>query len=199
MIVLYTMQSVSPNIHKVIIMLQETGLPYTIQHVALHDASFLAINPAGTVPTIVDQETGTTLFESAAILFYLAEKSKQFLPATLAERAEVVQWLIFEVADFAPVLSEIYHYTLYVADELSELPLQRYKEKLARYCTILDRQIGAQDFICGRYSIADMALYPWTVTLEELGEIDLTMYPNITRWAGNNSQRPATQLMDHSR
>lgn len=198
MIIFYKMHSDSPNIQKILIMLEEIGLPYTIQRVdkqsdGKFSDDFIAINPNATVPAIVDTDNGTTLFESGAILYYLAEKTKKLLPTNLEARAEVVKWLMFEVANMCPTMVELYHYALIDAEEISDAILQRYKDKLVRYCTIIDRQLDGREFLCGDYSIADIALYPWSVILEDMIEINLADYPNLNNWSTVISNRTSVQ------
>ena len=198
MITFYRMGSDSPNIRKVSIMLEETGLPYTTMLVEKQNSGkladdFLAINPNGTVPAISDNDTGTTVFESGAILYYLAEKTKKLLPNDLQTRAEAIKWLMFEVANMGPVMGELYHYMLMDPEQISDIHLQRYKDKLVRFSGILDRQLEAREYLCGDYSIADIALYPWTVILEDMAEISLGYYPNLKNWAATISKRPATK------
>ncbi len=195
MIVLYTMHSESPNIRKVSIMLEETGLPYTVKRVdkqsdGRYPDEFLAISPNTTVPAIVDTDTGITLFESGAILCYLAEKTGKLLPENIQARAEAIQWLMFEVANVGPVMGELYHYLLMDYGEIPDAILQRYKDRLVRYCRILDQQLSAGEYLCGEYSIADIALYPWTIILEDMAEINLDDYPNLKNWATTISRRP---------
>lgn len=196
MIVLYTKQSDSPNIRRVSIMLQETGLPYTVRHVEKGEDgkfpdAYLAISPNATVPAIVDQENGASLFESGAILLYLAEKTKQLLPADLKSRGEVFKWLMFEVANLGPAMSELYHSLILETAEVSEAHLQRYRDKLARYCSILEQRLDGREYLCGDYSIADIALYPWCVVLEDFAEVNLGDYPRLSRWAATIGKRPA--------
>ena len=145
------------------------------------------------MPAIVDKETGINLFESGAILHYLAERSGKLLPVDLQGRAEVVQWLMFEVANVCPTMVELYHYMLLDGDEISDAVLQRYKDKIARYCAILDRQLDGREYLCGDYSIADVALYPWSVILEDMAEVDLGDYPNLKSWATAIGLRSAAQ------
>lgn len=198
MITLYTLASISPNIRKALMMLEETGLPYRIEVMEKHgDATstdgFRAMSPNGTVPVIVDGDNERSVFESAAILIYLAEKSNQFLPSDPGERADVFQWLLFEAANVGPVMGELYHYMLYAPDDVPESVLQRYRQRLERYCASIERQLEGREYLCGRYSIADMALFPWTVVLEDIGEIDLAAYPNMAAWAARVGGRKAAQ------
>ncbi len=204
MIIFYTMSSASPNIRKISIMLHEIGLPYTVKRVQKHSDGrlpddFLAINPNATVPAIVDQDTGAVVFESGAILHYLAEKTKRLLPADLKTRGEVMKWLMFEVANVGPVMGELYHYLLMEAEEISAVHLQRYKDKLTRFCSVLDRRLEGREYLYGGYSIADIALYPWSVILEDVAEISLSDYPSLKNWAATIGNRPAVlQTVDFS-
>ncbi len=199
MIDFYTMHSASPNIRKILIMLAETGLPYAVKRVEKQGDGkfadeFISINPNGTVPAIVDRDTGNAIFESGAILYYLAEKTNKLLPADLNIRADVIKWLMFEVANMGPVMGELHHYLLKAQDEISDAHLQRYKDKLAQYCAILDRQLDGREYLCGTYSIADIALYPWSGILDDIAEIDLNDYANLKNWASTIGSRPAAQI-----
>jgi GSH-dependent disulfide-bond oxidoreductase len=196
MIVLYTMLSSSPNIRKISMMLNEAGLPYAVHKFErqvdgkLPD-DFLAINPNGTVPAMLDEDNGAVLFESGAILYYLAEKSGKLLPAELKARGEVMKWLMFEAANMGPTMGELYHYMLRASDELEEVHLQRYKDKVAQFCAILESQLHGREYLCGEYSIADVALYPWYGVLEDMAEVNLGEYPNLKNWADRISRHPA--------
>lgn len=197
MIVLYTIKSISPNIHKILIMLEEIGLPYIVRYVEKKDDGtftddFTAINPNATVPAIVDQDTGASIFESASILFYLAEKHKM-LPKDLSARGDIIKWVIFEAANVGPVVGELYHYMVVADQEISNVHMQRYKDKLAHFCSILDQKLNDRAYLCNEYSIADIALYPWMVVLEDMADITLSDYPNLHAWAANISNRTALQ------
>ena len=196
MIILYTMLSTSPNIRKISIMLNEAGLLYTIHKFERQSDGklpddFMKINPNGTVPAILDEDNGLVLFESGAILYYLAEKSGKFLPADLKSRGEAVKWLIFEASNMGPTMGELYHYMLRASEDLAEVHLQRYKDKVAQYCEILERQLAGREFLCGEYTIADMALYPWTGVLEDMADINLVAYPSLMSWADRIGKRVA--------
>lgn len=196
MIILYTMLSSSPNIRKISMMLNEAGLPHKVHKFERQvdgklPADFLAINPNGTVPAILDEDNGAVLFESAAILYYLAEKSGKLLPAELKDKGEAMKWLIFEAANMGATMGELYHYMLRAADELADVHLQRYKDKVAQFCSILDLQLQGRDYLCGEYSIADIALFPWTAVLEDMADVNLGDYPNLNSWSNRVSQRPA--------
>ena len=196
MIILYTMLSASPNIRKITMMLNEAGLPYIVHKFEkqadgkLPD-DFLAINPNGTVPAILDNENGAILFESCAILYYLAEKSGKLLPAELTARAEVMKWLMFEAANVGAAMGELYYYLLQATDELADVHLQRYKDKITKFCSIMDRQFENVEYLGGEYSIADIALYPWYDVLEDMADVTLKDYPHLKKWANTISQRPA--------
>ena len=196
MIILYTMLSTSPNIRKIAIMLNEAGMPYSVRKFERQSdgklpEDFLAINPNGTVPAILDEDNGAVLFESGAILHYLAEKSGRLLPSDLKARGEVSKWLMFEVANMGPTMGELYHYMLRAADDIADVHLQRYKDKVAQFCAILERQLEGREYLCGDYSIADIALYPWTGILDDMADVNLSDYPNLTNWANRISRRPA--------
>ena len=204
MIIFYQMHSESPHIRKISIILEEISLPYITKRIdKLSNGQFpddyLAINPNGTVPAIVDTDTGAVIFESGAILYYLAEKTKKLLPINLPTRAEVIKWLMFEVANMGPTMVELYHYLLLDSEEISASLLQRYKDKLTHYCDILETQLTGRNYLCGDFSIADIALYPWSVILEDMADIKLSDYPNLARWATLISNRPALKPLPSTR
>jgi len=197
MIDFYTIPSLSPNVRKALVMLAETGLPYSVVRLERQGdgklpEAFSAINPNATVPAIVDRESGEAIFESGAILYYLALKSGKLLSADPGVRGQVMKWLMFEAANVGPAMGELYHYLL-KAPEGAEAVVPRYQDKVARYCSILERQLEGREYLCGDYSIADVALYPWTAIVEEMAEVDLASYPNLRRWADTIGRRPAAQ------
>ncbi len=196
MIILYMMQSTSPNIRKITMMLNEAGLPYAVHKFEKNadgklPNEFLAINPNGTVPAILDKDNGAVLFESCAILYYLAEKSGQLLPAEIKNRGEVMKWLVFEAANMGATMGELYYYLLQATDELADAHLQRYKNKINQFCVIMERQLEGEAYLCGEYSIADIALYPWYGVLEDMADVSLINYPHLKKWADTISQRQA--------
>jgi len=176
-------------------MLAETGIPHETHIVERRDGElvdeYLSINPNATVPAIVDDDAGITLFESAAILCYLAESSGLLLPVNTHEKAEVVNWLIFESANIGPVVAEIYHYMMLMEDELPDVHMRRYQNKLARFCEIIDQRLKGREYLCGGFSIADIALYPWTAVFEDLAEVSLSDFSNLSTWAERIGQRPS--------
>lgn len=176
-------------------MFAETGIPHETHIVERRDGAlvdeYLSVNPNATVPAIVDKDAGITLFESAAILCYLADLSGMLLPDDPQKKGEVLNWLVFESANVGPVVAEIYHYMMLMENELADVHMQRYQMKLVRYCEILDQRLEGREYLCGDFSIADIALFPWSVVFEDLAEVPLTDYPNLAGWAERIGQRPS--------
>lgn len=197
MLTFYRIANNSPNIRKIAMMLAEAKIPHDVQIVERQDGKladdYLTVNPNGTVPAIVDKEAEITLFESAAILCYLAEKAGSLLPDNPQDKGEVLNWLIFEAANIGPVVAEIYYYMMQMEDELANIHMQRYQDKLVRFCDIINQRLEGRDFLCGDISIADIALFPWTAVFEDLAEIDLGDYPNLHGWMERISKRPSAQ------
>lgn len=203
MIIFYRLKSESPNMRKISLMLEEIKLPHVVKFIEPHnsekfDSEFVKISPSGTVPAIVDTDTGVTLFESGAILYYLAEKTQTLLPSNLRDRAEVIKWLMFEAANVCPTMIELHHYIMNDSGEFPDSLFQRYKSKIAQYCSILNAQLEDRLYLSGKYSIADIALFPWTVTLEDIADISLTDYPNLDNWAATISRRSTSKQADES-
>jgi len=199
MITFYRIKNNSPNVRKVSMMLTETGIPHQVQFVERTDSGQLAeayrtVNPNLTVPAIVDNSTGAILFESAAILCYLAEQSGKLLPNNPQQRGEALNWLIFEAANVGPVVGEMFYYIMHDTDALADSHMQRYKDRLTRYCEILEQRLADREYLCGEFSIADIALYPWTSVMEDMAEIELSQFPNLSAWATRVGQRPSSQL-----
>lgn len=198
MIVFYRSPSDSPNMRKVSLMLAETALPHTVVHMqrqvnGKYPDELRAISPNATVPALVDNETGTTLFESGAILYYLAEKTGRLLPSTLQGRAEMMKWLMFEVANVGPAMGELYQCMLLDADQMPAHHLDRYKAKLAHYFEVLDKQLVGRDYLCGEYTIADIALYPWTAIIDDMADVALAKLENVSNWAARLDARFAAR------
>lgn len=194
MIDLYTWGT--PNGRKVSILLEELGLPYTVHSVHIGKdeqfaPDFLAIAPNNKIPAIVDHDNGLSLFESGAIMVYLAEKTGQFLPADPAARANVMQWLMWQMGGFGPMLGQA-HFFLRNNRGLSEPAEQRFAKEAQRLYGVLDRQIEGNDYVAGEYSIADMAIFPWAAR-HDWHEVDLTQFPNVLRWYRDLAARPAVQ------
>ena len=196
MITLYTWGT--PNGQKISIMLEECGLPYAVQPVDItrneqFDPAFLAVNPNNKIPAITDSEgpggQAMNLFESGAILVYLAEKTGRFLPAAGAERYAALQWLMFQMGGVGPIFGQTHHF-LRFAPAPVPYAIERYRKETTRLYGVLDGQLGRQEYLAGDYSIADMATYPWVMRHEWQG-IDLAQYPHVARWAAAVGQRPA--------
>lgn len=198
MIDLYTWGT--PNGRKVSIMLEETGLPYAVKPIDITKGDqftpdFVAINPNSKIPAIVDHEgpggQPFSLFESGAILIYLAEKSGRFLPTEPAARYGVLQWLMFQMGGFGPMLGQAHHFRRFAPEQIP-YAVDRYSKEARRLYGVLDRQLATTDYVAGDYSIADMALWPWTVRADWQG-IDLTEFPHVQRWSDAVSARPAVR------
>lgn len=191
----------TPNGHKVSIFLEEAGLDYRIVPVHIGKGEqfapeFLKIAPNNRIPAIVDHAPADggepiALFESGAILEYLADKSGQFLPRETRARFTVLQWLYWQVGGVGPMAGQNHHFVRY-APEPIPYAIDRYVKETARLYGVLDRQLAGRDYVAGDYSIADMAIYPW-VSRHEWQGIDLADYPQVARWAALVGERPAVR------
>jgi GST-like protein len=186
----------TPNGQKPAILLEELNLPYELNMVDLSTGGqakpeFLRLSPNGKIPAIIDQETGIVVFESGVILSYLAEKSGQFQPTTLRGRYEVQEWLMIQMAAVGPIMGQLYHFRK-VAPELVPYAIDRFASETRRLFGVLNRQLSGRDYICGEYSIADMAYYPWMQRAETL-EIDMAEFSAVADWLNRVGDRPAVQ------
>ncbi len=191
----------TPNGHKVKLFLEEAGLAYRQVQVNLHDGDqfkpeFLAISPNNKIPAIVDhdpkdKEGPLPVFESGAILLYLAEKSGKFLPAGLRERVEINEWLFWQVGGLGPMAGQVHHFKKF-ATERVPYAIERYEKEVNRLYKVLDKRLEGRDFLVGEYSIADMATYPWIVPHEIHGQ-RLEDSPNLKAWFERISARPAVK------
>lgn len=191
----------TPNGLKLKLFFEETGLPHRVMPVSLSKGEqfrpeFLAISPNNKIPAIVDHApvdggAPVSLFESGAILLYLAEKTGQLIPADLRGRAEVLQWLFWQMAGLGPMAGQIGHFNVY-APEKVPYAIDRYTREVHRLYGVLDRRLADREFIAGSYSIADIACYPWIVPHQAHGQ-DLTEFPHLERWFLAMASRPATQ------
>ena len=202
MIELYT--QATPNGHKVSILLEELGLPYRIHRVDLlndeqFSPAFIAINPNGKIPAIVDPEgpdgQPINVWESGAILIYLAEKTgSALLPQAPRERYATLQWLMFQMAGVGPMFGQAGHFTLY-AKERIPYGIDRYSNEAKRQLGVLDGQLGRHRYVAGEhYSIADIAIFPWmssALRIPTIGSLD--PWPNVRRWRAGLEARPAVQ------
>jgi GST-like protein len=189
----------TPNGMKPLIFLEETGIvhgihPVNIAKGAQFAEAFTRISANRKIPAIVDSapiggDAPVSLFESGAILLYLAEKTGRFLPADAVGRAEVLQWLFWQMAGLGPMLGQYLHFRVY-ADEVIPYAQDRYEREQARLYAVLDNRLQDRDFVAGHYSIADMAIYPWIQRLEREGN-HLDALPNLKRWHEAISKRTA--------
>lgn len=190
----------TPNAHKVTILLEETGLDYETIPVNISKGEqfapeFLKISPNNRMPAIVDTDgpngKSLSLFESGAILIYLADKSGQFLPASGANRYQVLQWLMFQMAGVGPMFGQANHFRAY-APEKVPYAIDRYTNETIRLFGVINKRLGEAEFLAGDYSIADMATFPW-VLLYERYDVQLKDFPNLARWLDVLNARPAVQ------
>lgn len=193
----------SPNVTKVVIMLEECGLDYVLNHVAVFkqeqfDPGFLALNPLGKVPVLEDPALGVPLAESGAILLYLGEREGKFLPTAQPARAEVLQWLMIQMANHGPMLGQLNHFRIVQASGTHPYAEGRYAAAAERLYRLLDERMARQydrgrEWIAGGdYSIADMAMAPWANYLEPHG-FDAAAHPHLVRWRSAVHARPAVQ------
>ncbi|SFH32086.1 glutathione S-transferase family protein [Sulfitobacter dubius] len=198
MIDLYTWTT--PNGRKVSILLEELGIDYNVHAINIgkdeqHAPEFLKISPNNKIPAIVDHEAGISLMESGAIMWYLAEKHGRFLPEGQAERAEVMQWLMWQMGGFGPMAGQAHHF-LHFNPGKAAYAEERFGAEVKRLYSVLDKQLEGRDHICGEYSIADMACWPW-VSRYEWQQIDLADYPNVRAWYQRLRARDAVQKGYH--
>ena len=191
----------TPNGHKIHIMLEECGLQYRAIPVNIGTGeqfapSFLAISPNNKIPAIVDPDgpggQPISLFESGAILLYLAAKTGRFLPDDLRARYEVLQWLMFQMGGLGPMLGQAHHFRIY-APEKVPYAIERYTNEAKRLYGVLDRRLAKSRYIgCNEYSIADIAIFPWLRSWKNQG-IDWVDYPHLKGWFDEIAARPAVQ------
>jgi GST-like protein len=191
----------TPNGHKITIFLEEVGLAYRIVSVDIgkgeqFNPSFLAISPNNRMPAIVDQApfdggAPISVFESGAVLLYLAEKTGKLLPDDLRERTRVLEWLFWQTAGLGPMAGQNHHFRNYATEKIS-YAIDRYVNETNRLYGVLDRQLAKSEFVAGAYSIADIAIYPWIVPYENQGQ-NLDDFPHIKRWFDHIRNRPAVQ------
>lgn len=199
MIELYGM--FSPNVRKVGIMLEELGCEYVLRHVAVFrgdqfEPSFLALNPVGKVPVLIDRERGDgmPIFESGAILIYLAETYGALLSGSGRVRYEVIEWLMVQMAGIGPMFGQLNHFQLLGA-QADAYAAARYRSQSERLYRLLDERLSAREWIAGDdYSIADIAVYPWALYLEQHG-FDPATHFGLLRWREKIGNRPAVKRM----
>jgi GST-like protein len=191
----------TPNGHKVTMFLEETRIPCRIIPVNIgkgeqFEPEFLRISPNNRIPAMVDHEppgggSPLSLFESGAILLYLAEKTGRFIPSDVRGRAEVLQWLFWQMGGLGPMAGQNGHFNIYAPEKVS-YAIDRYTKETNRLYGVLDKRLSDREFVAGEYSIADMASYPWIVPHKAHGQ-DLDEFPHLKRWFETIRARPATE------
>jgi GST-like protein len=191
----------TPNGHKITIFLEEAKLPYNLIPVNIGAGEqfreeFLAISPSNKIPVIVDHEPDgsagpVSVFESGAILLYLAEKTERFLPTDIFHRTQVLEWLFWQVGGLGPMLGQNHHFSQY-APEPVPYAVHRYQKETERLYGVLNNRLAGRKYLVDRYSIADMAAYPWIVPHEKQG-IKLAEFQNLKHWFENVGSRPAVK------
>ncbi|MCA1807084.1 MAG: glutathione S-transferase N-terminal domain-containing protein [Actinobacteria bacterium] len=191
----------TPNGWKITIFLEETGLPYRLQYVNIgrgeqFSPEFLAISPNNRMPAIVDDEPAgggppVSVFESGAILVYLAEKTGRFLAADLRGRTETLQWLFWQMGGLGPMAGQCHHFRNYTSEKIP-YAIDRYTDEVNRLYGVMDKRLADREYLAGAYSIADMAAWPWVVPWKRQGQL-LDDFRNLRRWFDAIRARPAVQ------
>ncbi|MEA2934215.1 MAG: GSH-dependent disulfide-bond oxidoreductase [Variibacter sp.] len=190
----------TPNGHKITMFLEEAGVPYRIVPVNIRAGDqfkpdFLAISPNNRMPAIVDDEPSSggaplAIFESGAILLYLAEKTGKFIPSDPPGRWDVIQWTFWQMGNLGPMAGQNHHFNIYAPEKLPYAQA-RYTNETNRLYGVLNKRLADREFICGDYSIADMASYPWIVPWKRQGQ-NMDDFPHLKRWFEAIRERPAT-------
>jgi len=186
--------SETPNGWKVTILLEELGVPYKVTPISLTNQEqktpeFLAVNPNGKIPALLDD--GFAVFESGAILLYLAEKFGRFIPQDARGRSRAIQWVMWQVAGLGPMMGQATVFNRYFPEKLPSV-IERYTRESQRLLGVLEAALEGQDYLVGTYSIADIACFPW-VRGHEWAGVSLNGLPNIARWMAAIGARPAVQ------
>jgi GST-like protein len=201
----------TPNGHKIHIMLEEIGLPYEVHPIDIgigdqFKPDFLKISPNNKMPAIVDRDgpggKPYSVFESGAILMYLAEKTGKLMPSETRARYDVIQWLMFQMGGIGPMLGQVHHFRAYAPEQIP-YAINRYTNEAKRLYGVMDRRLEGREWFADDYSIADIAIFPWLRSWERQG-IVLDEFPNVKRWFQKIEARPAVQrglkvLSDHQR
>ena len=198
MIELYTWPT--PNGRKISIALEELGLEYTAHTIDItkgeqRDPKFLAISPNSKIPAIVDTENNRSLMESGAILLYLAEKCGRLIPKDVSQRWETIEWVMWQMGGPGPILGQIHHFVKFNPGK-SLYAEERYLAEGKRLYGVLNKRLQDLEFVVGEYSVADIAIWPW-ISRFNWQTIDITQYPNVTRWYLSVAARPAVQRGYH--
>ena len=190
----------TPNGQKIAIALEELELPYQVMPVNIGRGDqfrpeFLAISPNNRIPAIVDREPKgggdpISVFESGAILLYLADQTGRLIPADLRGRTETIQWLIWQVAGVGPMFGQANHFVRYAREQIP-YAIERYVKESKRLLGVMDRRLADREFLTGAYSVADIACFPWVLSAFERYGIESSDHPNVTRWVETIRARPA--------
>jgi GST-like protein len=191
----------TPNGHKIHIMLEETGLPYRVHPVNIgagdqFKPEFLKISPNNKMPAMIDSDgpdgKPISMFESGAMLLYLASKTGKFLPENIRDRWSTLQWLMFQMGGVGPMLGQAHHFLVYAPEKIP-YAMQRYSKEANRLYGVMDRRLAESKFIaCNEYTIADMAIMPWLRSYKNQG-VEMEKYPHVKRWFDGIAARPAVQ------
>lgn len=191
----------TPNGWKISIALEEMGLPYRLLPVNIgrgeqFEPAFLAISPNNRMPAIVDDDppgggTPVSIFESGAILLYLAEKTRSFIPEDLRGRVAVHEWLMWQMGGLGPMMGQANHFANYAPEKIP-YAIERYAKEVARLFGVMERRLAERDYLAGEYSIADMAAFPWAKGHEFL-KMDMGPFPKVGAWIARIGERPAVQ------
>ncbi len=195
--VLELLTSETPNGWKVAILLEELGAPYTVTPITLSKLEqkadwYVALNPNGRIPTLIDHDAGDfAVFESGAILIYLAEKFGRFLPADPQRRSRVIQWVMWQMSGLGPMMGQATVFSRYFDETLPKV-IDRYVRESQRLFGVMDARLAGNEYLAGDYSIADIACFPW-VRGHEWAQVPLEGFPHLTRWFEAVGARPAVQ------
>lgn len=190
----------TPNGWKIAIMLEECGLPYHARFLdifsgAQFEPQFFAISPNARMPAIVDHDAGgapVSVFESGAILLYLAEKTGAFMDTSPLGRKETLEWLFWQTGNIGPMAGQLAHFRMYGPKESQAYALARYQGEYERCLAVLERRLERRNYVVGDYSIADMQIFPWAFIARNLG-VSLDTFPNVARWRAAIKERPAVR------
>lgn len=187
----------TPNGQKIPIFLEEAELEYDLHYVDFSkkeqfDPAYLKLNPNNKIPTLTDADEAMTIFESGAILLYLAEKTGKFLPEDPRARSVTIQWLFWQMGGVGPMFGQLNHFKKFAPKKI-EYALERYETEVHRLLGVLEKRLSSYKFIAGTYSIADMATWPWVNSAINFLEMDMTNYPKIVAWHKNIAARPAVK------
>ena len=194
MIDLYTFTT--PNGRKISIMLEEVGLDYQVHKVDITKGEqftpeYIAINPNSKIPAIIDRDRDMTVFESGAILLYLAQKTGKLLPTEEKNYFQVLEWLMFQMANVGPMFGQYSHFNRFASEKLP-YAIERYRKETLRIYGVLDKQLAQGEYLCGDYSIADIATFPWVAVYEFMG-LTLDEHPYLKQWVETMRKRPAVE------